>query len=318
MSESVTVEGKEYISSKRASQLSGYAQDYIGQLARSSQIDAQRIGGLWYVSMESLEAYKTKAEAYKPEPPVRKPAAADPEALITFDGKDYVSAARASKLTGYHQDYVGQLARSGTVLSRQVGNRWYVEREGVLAHKKEKDSLLAAVQSESVGLLRNTPIKEPVEVSVAPETKFEPLMTYTNDKEDLMPVLEQAAVLPPEEKEHPESVETEETAIPIRVVPMNEILRHTDRVNPVKSLQRSHEKTKSYALLATSALTVVIVLSFGFSTLKTNSIYSSGRGSGLKGIGTIALTANATEAFSWLGNIIEKLVVPELIYRRAE
>ena len=34
MSDEMQIEGKPYISSKRASELSGYAQDYIGQLAR--------------------------------------------------------------------------------------------------------------------------------------------------------------------------------------------------------------------------------------------------------------------------------------------
>ena len=319
MSESVTVEGKEYISSKRASQLSGYAQDYIGQLARSGQIDAHRIGGLWYVSMESLESYKTKAESYKPEPPARKPTVADPEALINFDGKDYISAARAATLTGYHQDYVGQLARSGTVLSRQVGNRWYVEREGILAHKKEKDAMLAAVQSESVGLMRNN-TKEAVEVPVASESKFEPLMTYTNEEEDLMPVLETTAtgkfpeVAPVEDNREEESP----VAIPIRVLPKREILHHTDRVKHVKSPVRIARKTSSYAVLAASALTVVIVLSFGFSTLKTKSIYSAGTSGGIKGVGPVALTASAAEAFSWIGDIVENLVVRELNYQRTE
>lgn len=320
MSDELTLEGKQYVSSKRASQLSGYAQDYIGQLARSSQIDAQRVGGLWYVSMESLEKYKANAESYKPEPPVRKPTVADPEALINFDGKDYISAARASKLTGYHQDYVGQLARSSTILSRQVGNRWYVEREGILAHKKEKDALLAAVQSESVGLIRNNE-KEAVEVKPSPEAKIEPLMTYTNEAEDLMPVMVGTSETQNDANMHSEISHQSEEApvpIPIRVLPKQEIFHHTDRVKTVKSPVRTPRKTNAYAMLAASALTVVIVLSFGFSTLKTKSIYSAGTNGGLKGIGSVALTASAADAFSWLSEIIESLVVRELDYSRTE
>ena len=320
MSDEVTLEGKQYISSKRASQLSGYAQDYIGQLARSAQIDAQRVGGLWYVSMESLEAYKANAEAYKPEPPIRKTTVADPEALISFDGKDYISAARAAKLTGYHQDYVGQLARAGTLLSRQVGNRWYVEREGILAHKKEKDSLLAAVQSESVGLARTNTDKGAVQATLAPEVKIEPLMTYSNEEEDLMPVLETSQHDVASKEIYSEEMKEEKSpvAIPIRVLPKQEILQHTTRVKHVKLPERTPRKTNSYAMLAASALTIVIVLSFGFSTLKTKSIYSAGTSAGVKGIGSVALTANASEAFSWLGDLIEKLIVPELVYRRVD
>ena len=135
MSDEVTVGGIEYVSSRRAADSTGYAQDYIGQLARKGQIDAQRVGGLWYISMPSLQNYKEHADAYTPTPPQQGNQQRDPGSLISFGGKDHISAARATELTGYHQDYVGQLARSGTVLARQVGNRWYVEREGILAHK---------------------------------------------------------------------------------------------------------------------------------------------------------------------------------------
>ncbi len=72
MSDAISLEGKEYISSKRASELSGYAQDYIGQLARKGLIHAQRVGGLWYISMASLVGYKTKADDYVPQQPERK------------------------------------------------------------------------------------------------------------------------------------------------------------------------------------------------------------------------------------------------------
>src|SRR3989344_9003329 len=154
MSDSMFIQGKAYISSKRASELSGYAQDYIGQLARKGLIDAQRVGGLWFVSQASLTEYKSNADRYTPQLPQKKEAP-DVSSLISFDGKDPVSASRAAKITVYHPDYVGQLARSGAIISRQVGNRWYVDRAALLAHKKEKDGLLGAVQAQSVGISRS-------------------------------------------------------------------------------------------------------------------------------------------------------------------
>src|SRR3989344_3657610 len=81
MSDAMWLEGKEYISSKRASQLSGYAQDYIGQLARKGLIDAQRVGGLWFISMASLSEYKSHADAYVPQLPAKK----RDTTLITWD-----------------------------------------------------------------------------------------------------------------------------------------------------------------------------------------------------------------------------------------
>src|SRR5437763_17026369 len=99
MSDEINFEGKEYISSKRASELSEYSQDYIGQLARSGQIEARRIGNLWYIGIESLRSYKTKSEQYKPTPPEHSENAyKDLESLVNFDGRDYISAIRASKI----------------------------------------------------------------------------------------------------------------------------------------------------------------------------------------------------------------------------
>src|SRR3990167_8328737 len=68
----------------------------------------------------------------------KKKDSVDADSLVSFDGKDHISASRAAKITGYHPDYVGQLARSGAIISRQVGNRWYVDRAALLSHKKEK------------------------------------------------------------------------------------------------------------------------------------------------------------------------------------
>ena len=141
MSDEMTIGGKQYISSKRAAEISDYTQDYIGQLARKRLIDAHRVGGLWYVSMDALLRYKEKAESYIPTPP-QNAVLRDRESLVSFDGKDYVSASRAAEITGYHSDYVGQLARSGTVLSKQVGNRWYVERSHIVGHKRKKTACL--------------------------------------------------------------------------------------------------------------------------------------------------------------------------------
>lgn len=185
MSDEVELEGKQYISSKRAASLSGYTQDYVGQLARAGHIDARRVSGLWYVNLDSVIAYKKQADEYKPEPPKRSQFTnSDPDSLISFDGRDYISAARASQITGYNVDYVGQLARSGNILARQVANRWFVEREGILAHKREKDALLAAVQAEAVGIAQTRNDADRPKSAVYLD---EPLSTYTHDEGDLIP-----------------------------------------------------------------------------------------------------------------------------------
>ena len=49
--------GKLYISSKRASEMSGYAKDYIGQLVRGGKLEAVRVGRAWFVLETSLKSH---------------------------------------------------------------------------------------------------------------------------------------------------------------------------------------------------------------------------------------------------------------------
>ncbi len=188
MSKELELDGKSYITSKRAAEITGYAQDYIGQLARGGEIDARKIDGSWYVVLESLSAYGTEAEAKPkvvPEPQQREAAN---DTIVSFDGKEFISSKRGAELSGYSQDYVGQLARGGKILSRQVGSKWYVAKNELLNHKSHNDSLLAAVQAESVGLKRHHDM--PIQGKETPK----PLMTYHNEAAfDLMPILEEKA-----------------------------------------------------------------------------------------------------------------------------
>lgn len=320
MSDSMWIQGKEYISSKRASELSGYAQDYIGQLARKGLIAAQRVGGLWFVSMTSLTEYKSNADTYLPQLPEKKEAP-DVDSLISFDGKDHISASRAAKITGYHPDYVGQLARSGAIISRQVGNRWYVDRAALLTHKKEKDGLLGAVQAQSVGLSAPKPLEFSSAQERVPEPALDrysgpgPFLTYTRDDGDLLPVIEKSApVSPPQEP----SDSDEEHSVPIRVLSKERTLQHTMPVKRVKSRGSVHGKTIYYGTfksLAAAALTIVIVLSFGFASFKNSSNYATGANPAVQ---RNMLASGAAAAIEWIGEFVQNFLVKELVYRRAE
>lgn len=50
-------EGELYISSKRASEITGYAKDYVGQLARGEKVKAVRVGRAWYVHDRSIREH---------------------------------------------------------------------------------------------------------------------------------------------------------------------------------------------------------------------------------------------------------------------
>lgn len=291
MTDSVTIGGEELISSKRASKETGYTQDYIGQLARGGALVAKRIGGHWYVSLPSLRAYKLKADEYKPQPPAYLGGSQEVETSISFDGRDFVSASHAAKLTGYHQDYVGQLARSGKVASRQIGNRWFVDRDALLSHKSEKDSLLAAVQMESVGLPTPSDLNTRMDaatsstsgdVEIAHEAAREPFFSYSLQAADLMPVVVRGTPsLPPMSSGRARSYSGRAEFHYPHDTPKSLPIRHLAPSSPLPPGQRyaSRPRSRKRVLLPLSgaALTIVVILSFGFTSLREQALYALGQ-----------------------------------------
>lgn len=327
MSTDIILDEGKYISSKRASEMTGYAQDYIGQLSRGGLIDARRIGGLWYVSMDSLLAYKNKSEEVKPRVSIEHANTfPDADSFTHSDGKEYISANRASKVTGYNQDYVGQLARGGKIVSRQIGNRWYVEKDALLAHKQEKDALLAAVQVESVGIMDTTP-------TVVRSSRIdlgEPVLTYTNDEGDLLPVPMKGSN---EAFDAGYTDEDDNHAVPIRVVQSRpriehvadrEVVRQKKHEYAQKGDVRQHGMTIKKAIYPVIALTVVVVLSVGMVGLgKVRSYASSGVSSGAFSsvsarLASTSLVANAAVGFEVFIAAVERMVTEELIYQRSQ
>lgn len=157
--ETIEADGKSYVLSKLAAKQTGYTQDYIGQLSRSGEIDAKRLGGLWYVNLDSLAQHKKDSEAYVPVPPAAANSenGADAHSIVGFDGQEYVSSKHAAELVNYTQDYVGQLARGGKVRSKQQNGRWYVSKDDIRSHKARKDAMLAEVQAQSLGIRNAAP-----------------------------------------------------------------------------------------------------------------------------------------------------------------
>ena len=131
-----------------------------------------------------MDILACRSDDYRPEPPANR-VESNPDTFVSFDGKGYLSTAKAAKVTGYTPDYVGQLARAGTIPSRQVGNRWYVDHENIISHKKNKDALLAAVQTESVGIKRPDP--DTGQFSDIKYSGFGPLLSHTSDSRELIP-----------------------------------------------------------------------------------------------------------------------------------
>ena len=322
MAEEIQISGKTYISSKRAAEILGYAQDYIGQLARGGYVDAQRVGGLWYVNTDSILEHKKKADEYVPQPPQRH-IPKELESIISLDGKEHISAARASEITGYHRDYVGQLARAKLVSSQQVGNRWYVDRKELVAHKAEKDALLAAVQSEAVGL-RKSPETAPEarEARDGGQTYFR--YTSHEGKALLQNLLErQKPVYEVGEAQEKEDVEHK---IPIYVKAMP--VQNYPTVTPYKNLNvQTRRNVRSYGTNLPGGLTALTIfaaiifgagayLFFGTTSISIANFLSNGNNIVKESDGILFSTfSNVASAISGFAELMEQYLIPELEYR---
>jgi hypothetical protein len=328
LSEEIVVEGIHYVSSKRASDISGYAQDYIGQLARSNQIQATRMGGLWYVYMESLDKYKAQSPEIRAMPvtALRNNDDQDLETPLQFDGKSYISASRASKITGYNQDYVGQLARNGKVPSRQVGNRWYVDEDKILSHKKEKDSLLAALQSESVGIAHTKVLDIPENKALPPvETE---LLNYKSDNKDLQPIIDRKRL--PEVTlralesviESPAFGPVDRNDIPIQIVRKpNIITKQKFQKPPVYRASFASIESKKRSLHSVTIGILIIgltgLLAGGF-LLLTKTQNANNPSLVQLGMTASVLVSNVSSNLSNVEKAFENLLDPEVIYKRSK
>ncbi len=311
--EETILDGVSYISSKRASELTSYSQDYIGQLSRSGQIEARRVGGLWFVNLDSLKSHKAEPNATKLPDSAPSKGVTDPDTFVAFDGRSYISANRASKLSGYNQDYIGQLSRSGQILSRLVGNRWYVDQQSLLDHKAEKDALLAAVQREAVGI-RLDKVPEPHNAPVA-------AMDYFSEEGDLMPNLPQK----PRETISREPISAsddvmeqpkgdEQIRIPIRTSVHPPTRNALILKAPLSSGRKKAARSSLPAILgfSASALTIVIVFSLGFTTLKSESTYAAAP------VRSGSMPAAVGGTLDGVLTRIEDMLVPKLVYRRTD
>jgi hypothetical protein len=66
MIEEITIEGAQYIAGRRAASLVGVSPDYLTRWCREGLVHARRLaGGVWFVSLPSLELFLAEKEARK-------------------------------------------------------------------------------------------------------------------------------------------------------------------------------------------------------------------------------------------------------------
>jgi len=105
--------------------------------------------------------------------------------LLEVDGKQYVKARDAAKKAGYTADYVGQLCRSGSVDARLIGRSWYVDVEGLSAHRVEKKRNARVKAREQV----KKTIAEQRDVQEKTSIEQARRVSYAPDERELLPIV---------------------------------------------------------------------------------------------------------------------------------
>ncbi len=116
--------------------------------------------------------------------------------VIVVDGKEYISVKRASEITGYSKDYIGQLCRAQKISCVMPGRMWWVQEASILAHKKNSDEAMRANGKQILERVPSSPQPLIAPVSIAPAvavgTYLPPpkwKISYQNDARPLLPEL---------------------------------------------------------------------------------------------------------------------------------
>src|SRR3989344_553931 len=130
---------------------------------------------------------------------------------IFSDGKEYISAIRASKKIGYASDYIGQLCRAKKIPGQLIGRTWYVDYVSLVEHKKNrqlgkphfvkasrdarenfKKNQNQTLSTDSKGLILDLNVKKLAEI-ILPKSFNHLAITYENDDRPRLPELSKRA-----------------------------------------------------------------------------------------------------------------------------
>lgn len=145
----------------------------------------------------------------------------EPMDELDVAGKKYISSKRASELTGYAKDYIGQLARAGKIPGTRFGRAWYVEETALMQHLGGDAAPIASEPPVSPISEVTPALRKPqgsllthhmITPAVLPKTWSN--IQYLEDTSDLYPELKSKSVL-----SHSDTRETTpETLIPVTVI----------------------------------------------------------------------------------------------------
>jgi excisionase family DNA binding protein len=128
-------DGRSVLTTAEASQRSGLSRDYILRLLSNKRIEGvQLLGREWMVYEDSLQAFLAQ-----PRLPGRKGPRKKREVRQTKQGERVLlSTAEASAISGYRQDSLLRLLRSGRIEGERSGRSWLIYEDSLLSYKQRK------------------------------------------------------------------------------------------------------------------------------------------------------------------------------------
>lgn len=137
----INLKEKKYVSLKQASKISGYHPDYIGHLAREGKLESKKvcIRDAWKIRPEEIIKYRRrKREGDGTAEIITIKNFKNEESKIM--SQEHISLKQASKISGYHPDYIGHLIREGKIkgIKECARKAWRVTEESILAYREKK------------------------------------------------------------------------------------------------------------------------------------------------------------------------------------
>lgn len=190
---------------------------------------------------------------------------------VVLSGKRYISAKRAAEISGYANDYIGQLCRSGKLESTRIGRNWYVGELSILGHKHRAQQELnkkGVLNDKSPHKLEGVHIHSIISSNSAKSLRNS-LAVYSNDEGLLLPNLYR------DESDI-------STIIPIKIRKNINIKEEIKKTNIYKKESNKKSKTIQYqpkfdelfgrVLISTMILSIIFV---GIFTLKNDKVIAT-------------------------------------------
>lgn len=319
MKDSFIFEGKKYISARRASKISDYSSDYIGQLCRAEKLDSRMIGRAWFITEESLHLHQAnvlhdeiarnrienlrgkKSKAASRSSRDKKSAVSAPSAV---SAESVGTASLATGVTGEKSDVHEMERASGTVLKiNRISDTDSIvspysaipriKRERPSTPADERVPKISEPEREADSAIAPLAWKK---TFLCPDDKPRSLvsgMVYSADDRPLLPILK---------KPRGEAF----TAAPLR----KKVARESREVVPVKLTGRRIKSDVSLPFLARSIiLNRALATAFAIAVIVGLGAYSAnyiGKEASRLAVSAVSLQANIYEAFdaavAFIGN----------------